>query len=273
MIELSFFKPSRWVVIAAFGVAAVLAMAWLLGPSRLPQFSGTNAAAVTTGVKWIRFVATCDRQTPITVQCAIFDPASYRAILIDQPEPGPDRQRLADMFRVRQPIAGINGGYFDSRFQPVGLLLIDGEIRSPLSTNPPLSAIVGVDAAGQIQLRPTRDGYDGLRSAIQAGPWLIDPGSSVGISNDRPPRTRRSVIAVTAAGQILMISTSDASLYDIALILTKLGQVLPGVKIERAANLDGGPSCAWELAGSTKASAVTEVGPVRNYLLALPPGD
>jgi len=73
----------------------------------------------------------------------------------------------------------INGGYFEKDFAPVGLYVVDGTTISPSARRAPLSAVLGIDAAGAVHIEPsgTTVAYP---NAIQSGPLLIDPGGVLG---------------------------------------------------------------------------------------------
>ena len=63
------------------------------------------------------------------VDLAIFSTKSCALRVIDNP--GSDKI-LADAMEQGKCLAGVNGGYFDPNFAPIGLRIIDGKLFSPL---------------------------------------------------------------------------------------------------------------------------------------------
>ncbi len=154
----------------------------------------------------------------------------------------------------------INGGYFDASFQPVGLVVKDGQTVSEISKQPALSGVFVIDKDGGVQLIP-RDSYrpdDSIKSAIQAGPFIVDPGGKAGIKSNDLKKAKRTAIGQTRSGEIVFISTTPCTLYELSEILTQHPNKL-GVKgFDRVLNLDGGPSTGLYLQGLEKYHVVPE---------------
>lgn len=104
-------------------------------------------------------------------------------------------------------------------------------------------AQASASAEGAARLTP-RDAY--LRQpldgpfALQAGPFLVDPGAKFGMRSRDRHAHRRTVIVRTAADELKLLVTSPVTLYDLAGLL--LDRPALGFAAERALNLDGGPS-------------------------------
>lgn len=227
----------------------------------------------------VRLVSRSDRQvasdvrvTQLTVQIgrgrvdltAVVLPADrFRVSLLDQPERDPTHARLLANFG--DAVVAITGGYFDEQFEPVGLYVLDGREISPLTTRSPLSAVVAVDAAGRLTVSPADQYTGGAHAAIQAGPFVIDPGGAIGVTELAAGRARRTVLAMTAGGDGVVISTSEASLFELAKILSDAPRLIGCGEIERAVNLDGGPSATLLLRGDV--TPRPSGGPARNYLV------
>src|SRR5689334_10493651 len=65
-----------------------------------------------------------------TLNLALFNSQLATLRVIDQPQP--PRQDLAAAIAGANAVAGVNGGYFDPADAPVGLLISDGRLLSPL---------------------------------------------------------------------------------------------------------------------------------------------
>ena len=150
----------------------------------------------------------------------------------------------------------INGGYFTPEFQPLGLFKIDGKFinkRKPKK----LSGFVAIDKKGVVSILTHSDDLSPYHSILQSGPYVIDPGSKIGIRSNDGEISRRTLIGKTTGNEIMIIITSPVSLYDLANFIKNK---FPN--IERLLNLDGGPSTALK----TGSIEIVNVLPVRNYI-------
>lgn len=150
----------------------------------------------------------------------------------------------------------INGGYYDDQFSPVGLCRINGRYLSRKKSKK-LSGFVVIDEAGKLQLLTQKDHLKPYPTVLQSGPYIIDPGGSIGIHPPARIKARRTCIGATTDGTILIIITKPIALYDLAVIVKR---DIPD--IERLLNLDGGPSTALK----TDATSVINPRPVRNFI-------
>jgi uncharacterized protein YigE (DUF2233 family) len=150
----------------------------------------------------------------------------------------------------------INGGYFTPDFQPLGLYKINGNLinkRKPKK----LSGFVAMDRAGGISILTHNDDLSSYPSILQTGPYVIDPGSKIGIRSNDGKISRRTLIGKTTGNGLVIIVTSPVSLYDLANFIK-----MRFPDIERLLNLDGGPSTALK----TDSIEVVNVLPVRSYI-------
>lgn len=198
-------------------------------------------------------------------------PGAFTVRLMDQSPTFPVGARSVAQSRALSPgaVAAINGGYFEPTFQPSGLVRLDGRESSPRAAEGVLSGIVALDAAGVLRLLPRDAALEGVHSAIQAGPFLIDPGGEVGV-RPRPAAANRSVLASDDHGRLLLLATGALTLHQVAVLLHDHPQAFGMERIERALNLDGGPSTGLSLAVEDPAWSMSERGPVRNVLLVAP---
>jgi len=169
-------------------------------------------------------------------------------------------------------IAAINGGYYAQDFRTDGLLRINGIEPTPISKAAVMSGFVAISSDGMISLRSRDDGPGDAPSVRQSGPFIIDAGGTVGIRmTPDAPMARRSLVAISSGGIVLLIATSDVTLYDLALCLHDAPAGFATAGIERALNLDGGPSTALVVSGLPTPQVFSERRPVRDCLVVLPP--
>jgi uncharacterized protein YigE (DUF2233 family) len=188
---------------------------------------------------------------------ARFDTARYRLSL----EWSAGGLRVPDSLRSGY-LAALNGGYFEPDLEPSGLLIDQGrEVHSASGG----SGVVVL--GGRLQLVRLKDFKPGTSSsALQAWPFLIEPGGRDGIRRDDGKRSRRSAIGLDGEGRGLMVAVvrDGVSLYQLMALCRRLGANV-------ALNLDGGPSTGFALGippGWTSPSA-TEVS---NALVLRAPG-
>lgn len=184
-------------------------------------------------------------QEEVVIHAVVMDPAHVSLSIVAQPGTGDaaalDFVGLADHHNA---LVMVNGGYFDHAFKPVGLFIQDGTQIADALDQPPLSAVIQVKDSGELLIVPTTrysPSPDHL-SAIQAGPYLVDPGGTPGIYSDDFKRAKRTAIGITGDGQIVVLVTSPCSLFQLSEILTGAPEAIGVDLFECVVNLDGGPS-------------------------------
>jgi len=195
-----------------------------------------------------------------TFDLAFFPTNSATLRVIDNPG---GSENLANVMRRENFIAGVNGGYFDTQFRPLGLRVIDGTTRSPLIRARLLTGVLcassrGIEIArlGEFSQKKKCD------AAIECGPFLIDGGMPVrGLDQSR--RARRTFVAVTRTGSATLGVSNELSLAELASALT----AVPDFKIWRALNLDGGSSAGfWFRRKDGSALSIPEEKVVRDFV-------
>ena len=190
----------------------------------------------------------------VTIQIVEFPPDENRGFeLIDDSKVKQghwiDRQFTDDYLLM------VNGGYFDGNRNSIGFCQIGDVVHSGVD-NPKFSGYLVLDAAGRLDLkfmeRP-KDAY----SVLQCGPYVIDPGGKIGIYSRNGKPAKRNLVGMTQDGAVLILTTSEVLLFDLARILK---EELPDV--DRVLNLDGGPSVGW-IYGDT---VIKNRNPVANFI-------
>jgi len=201
-----------------------------------------------------------------TLDLALFSTKSATVRVIDNPTGKDD---LAAVMRREKCLAGVNGGYFDPEDKPVGLLVSDGRVIAPLRKARLLSGVMLV-SNGPLQLLRTAE-YSSKRkptAALQCGPFLMDRGQPVPGLNDTRP-ARRTFILTSASDRAAIGFCSGVTLAQLAKILST-PELSPGLKAQRALNLDGGSSSAFGFTGEREAFSIPEQKTVRNFVVIVP---
>lgn len=252
----------RSIVAAALLVLAPLTVlqaqaAWQLEETKpLPS----RAPAVTH-----RLVTVRGEGATLELHLVAFDRRRCRLRVLELPPGG----TVAGTLREHGALAGVNGGYFKPGGIPLGLVVSGGQTVHPLETAKILSGVLTVTPRGSALLRTAEFKLRrGVRDALQAGPFLVDHGGAVAGLNDTR-RAERTVLLADKEGVAALLTTAPVTLAELGKILATPG-VLPGLKIERALNLDGGSSTALWVAADPAPFSRSEWKPVRNAVAVVP---
>jgi Phosphodiester glycosidase len=167
-------------------------------------------------------------------------------------------------------LSGVNGGYFDSDFAPIGLLISNGELLSPLKRARLITGVLSASTRRVQILRAREFSLQGkVNAAVQCGPFLVDHYERVRGLDDSTS-AQRTFVATGTNDLISLGVCSEISLAELATILatTRLANDL---KIQRALNLDGGSSSAFWLARENgTAFSIPEQKPLRDFVAVVP---
>jgi hypothetical protein len=203
----------------------------------------------------------------VAVDLAIFSTKSC-TLRILQNEGGADS--LAEVMKHEKCLAGVNGGYFDEKFAPIGLRIANEQMIAPLRRARLITGIlvawprgVQIVRAREFSRRP------GVTAAIQCGPFLVDRGQPIGGLNDANV-ARRTFAATTTSSRALVGVCSEVSLAELSKILATTS-FADDLRIERALNLDGGSSTGfWFARENGSAFSIPELKSVRDFLGIVP---
>jgi phosphodiester glycosidase len=197
-----------------------------------------------------------------SLELAIFSTKSCRLRVVDRVS-GP-RLDLEDVMARGNFLAGVNGGYFDPEYKPIGLLIVDGTMVAPLQK---ARLLTGVLSANPKKIQISRIAEFSLNqkpdAAVESGPMLVDLGKSVrGLESSKS--ARRTFVAI-GGDKTALGFCSDVTLAELSSILAIV--TIPDFKIQRALNLDGGSSSAfWFKRANGSAFSISEQKPVRDFV-------
>ena len=198
----------------------------------------------------------------VTVEVAVFSAKSTALRVIDNP----DGQSLAAVMKGEKYMCGVNGGYFDPEFKPIGLRVADGATFSPLRRARLITGILlqsdrGIDVMRVGEFSQTKK----LIAAIQSGPFLVEGNKRIrGLNNSQ--LARRTFAGIATDNRALLGFCSDVSLSGLAEILATT-PIVADSKIRRAMNLDGGSSSAfWFAREDGGAFSISGRKPVRDFV-------
>jgi hypothetical protein len=202
----------------------------------------------------------------ITIDLAIFSTNCTLRVLQNEGGAG----SLGEMMRHEKCLAGVNGGYFNENFAPLGLRIANGQMIAPLQRARLITGVLVALPRG-VQIVRSREfsRRPGVTAAIQCGPFLVDRGQPTGGLNDSRP-ARRTFAATTTSSRALVGVCSEVSLAELSKILATTS-FADDLRIERVLSLDGGSSSGfWFARENGSAFSIMERKPVRDFVGIVP---
>lgn len=178
-----------------------------------------------------------------------------------------------------------NAGFSSSRYDvPVGLLVTEGKVRSPIDSSPPrtgagadcpaaagarfrFSGILCVRADTQRwEIMRTQDYQPGAcREAVQAGPLLVEPGGALGICEAPAAASAapspRTAVCIDAENRLHLIRSEATLLHPFARWLAE-----GPLKCQVALNLSGAEQSGWIRLSTTRRQIPDAQGSVQAAL-------
>jgi uncharacterized protein YigE (DUF2233 family) len=202
----------------------------------------------------------------VAVDVAVFSAKSTALRIIDNP----DGQSLSAMMKREKFVCGVNGGYFDTEFKPIGLRVADGTTFSPLRRARLITGILLQSERGVDVIRLSEfSGTKKIIAAVQSGPFLVDANKRIRGLNDSQ-LARRTFAGIATNDHAFLGICSDVSLAELANILATT-PVVADSKTRRAINLDGGSSSAfWFAREDGNVFSISGRKPVRDFVAVVP---
>jgi uncharacterized protein YigE (DUF2233 family) len=198
---------------------------------------------------------------------AVFSSKTATLRVID--DAGDAHAGLAETMTREKAVAGVNGGYFDPEYAPVGLLISDGRTVMAKQKARLLSGVVSVvNGRVQIQRAAEFSPKGKVSAARQCGPFLVERGAAVPGLNDARP-ARRTFVLTGGADRAAIGYSTHVTLAQLASLLATPG-IASDLKVQRALNMDGGSSSGFWFTGDNGPFSVREQKTVRDYLAVVP---
>ena len=237
---------------------------WLQDPVRfvvdVPTiFSKKSALTIARGIRYIT-IANGTPSGPLTVDVLEIE-TSDESIAVKTALAGPSDSfglaPVSELVSRSGAIAGVNGVFYASDGTPLGLIIVDGRLRSlPIMARTAMGITkdgrilidnVSADAGGN--LVPDWLG-GGVVYAVGGGPRLVKDGKvkvtsaeeqfKADIASGRAPRTG---VGVTYDGKLLLVAVTGRQAYhSIGVTLEELANIMIELGAKDAMNLDGGGS-------------------------------
>lgn len=167
-------------------------------------------------------------------------------------------QSLSDWMKQTHALAVINGGYFNEKNQPTGLLIANGQVYG--ASYQGFGGMLSVDGRGHISLRSLRNqpyapSNEQIQQATQSSPMLMENGQRTTF-NANAASDRRTVAAIDKQGRLLLIISPNR-----AFSLDEMADLLASsdLAIQTALNLDGGASTGMYVHAGAQKVAIESV--------------
>ena len=202
----------------------------------------------------------------VTVDLAVFSAKSTALRVIDNP----DGQSLSAVMKREKFVCGVNGGYFDTEFKPIGLRVADGTTFSPLRRARLITGILLQSERGIDVIRVSEfSGTKKIIDAVQSGPFLVEGNKPIRGLNDSQV-ARRTFAGIATNDRAFLGFCSEVSLAELANMVATM-PIVADSKIRRAMNLDGGSSSAfWFAREDGSEFSITGRKPVRDFVAVVP---
>jgi len=183
-------------------------------------------------------------KTNIRLKVLKVDPRRYLIRIMHSKEYNDKKLSVKEFSDKSGAIAVINGGFFLSSYEPLGLIIQDSVVINPVSR---ADWGIFLMEKGEPKIIHTRDyRYNpSISQALQVGPRLVVNGKIVKLKTQV---SRRSALGITRDKTLVLLVSEDSVVYadDLAKIM-RLSPSEGGLGCESALNLDGGPSSQFYL--------------------------
>jgi hypothetical protein len=166
--------------------------------------ASASAVEVAPGVDWTPVVR---QPGPVRINVLELDPAVVQGVLSNNRIAG--RERVSRMGRRVGAVAGVNGGYFASSGDPVGVLAIDGALLSePVDRRSALVIGAGRASVAPIRFRGsvTINGMQRLIDGVERTRGLVP--ACGGRGGDVPTSRPNAALTCTDASELVLLSPS-----------------------------------------------------------------
>jgi len=254
--------------ILSWALALVLGGSHALADSAWKVTAREQEVALPSGAALLKF--TVEGEDSVDFQVVRFASAKCTLRIVDQPVRSAAGSLGSAMKALPGAIAGVNGGFFNPQFEPLGLVISQGKRVGSWQKSSLLGGVLAV-RKGRLMI-VWRDEFQdgpGITELLQTGPRLVNHGSA--ITGLETSRTRpRSFVATDNSGHWLIGIAQSTSLQHLAQILATPGLV-PGMEMDRALNFDGGRSTGlWLRTAAGEVVYDPEISTVRNFVALVP---
>lgn len=183
---------------------------------------------------------------------------------------------IDDLSSIQTFRIAINGSYYLPNFKPLGLVVNKGKIEQPIRNSKLLNGCIAINQNGKLSLTKMDKICTKSYYALQAGPIIIN-NSQINptllakrnkIGSFWGSSSRRTLLAQSTDGQIIILATSAISFYELSNLLLHHVNLFGVKAIAIAINLDGGSSTSLYIRfpDSNPMLYYPEIKPVKTFI-------
>lgn len=233
--------------------------------------SSVRSSALDAGAQFHAFTARSSTGADSAqIEVVTFDSSHCALRVLDQPSSNAGGSALTSLMRGAGAIAGVNGGFFHPDFSTLGLMIADGQTTGHFAKTSLVSgAVLMIGREPYLVWNHEFQGPRGVTQMLQAGPRLVDDGQPIRSLN-RTKTSLRTFVATDGGRHWAIGIVRYTTLAGLGELLASPG-LIPGVRVQRALNLDGGRSTALYVR-KADGEEIRQPGwsTVRNYLAVVP---
>lgn len=210
-------------------------------------------------------ILTEDLKNLIVVQ---IDPRKYKLQVIENSPTEP--KTIEEIHNQHNAVVSFNGQFFDENFEPLGLLINNGEVISEKTKSDLMEGIIAVDENFNARLFPANADINNIEFALQNGPILLDETGKNLFTGETGKIASRTALGLDKNNNLILIVLKQSILnYDNVISLHEFGKLLENnlefkeMGLHSVLNLDGGPSSGLAL----KDSYFPEMEKVQNIII------
>lgn len=186
---------------------------------------------------------------------ARFDPTKFQLRIVENHSQA-DAKSIEEIHREKNSVLSFNGSFFSPDYQPLGLLVSEGTLLSPLSKSELMNGIFTINQKGQPMLfdfdsfqKKQTELLPKLDFAIQSGPTLLDQEGKVVIDKKNTIKAGRTALGLDKDNNMVLLMMRQSlldhnnalTLYEFAELASTQPQLID-LGIHSLINLDGGNS-------------------------------
>lgn len=216
------------------------------------------------GLQETQYKTNDSKGIPVTLRLYKVDLKKNKLKVVQASDYQTNALSLKDFVAKSGALIGVNAGFFDPEFKPLGLIVREGIQLNPLK---PVSwwSVFSIDKSDTPNVTHATEfqGSSSVDLAVESGPRLVIDGNPV---TSKPNVSAKTFVGVTPENEVV-IGVTESCVVD----TTELAQILAKeVKLKHALNFDGGSSTQLYAKVNSYEKDLPGFSPVANGLVVLP---
>ncbi|MBL7684536.1 MAG: phosphodiester glycosidase family protein [Deltaproteobacteria bacterium] len=245
-------------------IFSILFLFILMKPLQAQENKSPLWRPLVEGLQEAQYKTQDSKGSVITLRLYKVDLKKYKLKVVQASEYQSNTLSVKDFVSKSNGVIGVNGGFFDTEFKPLGVIIREGLVLNPPK---PVSwwSVFSIDKNDQPEVKHVSDFQPSpsYEMAIEAGPRLVLDSNPV---TSKPNISTKTFLGISSDDQVVL-GVTEASVIDtndLANILSK------EVKLKQALNLDGGSSTQLYAKVASYEKDQPGFSPVANAVVVVP---